>query len=141
MLSKVCRVFKVMIDQFVELQYIVELGADGMADCPSPLPVADRLNMLLSRRKAWASLEFKDRVTVPMPGTCQAYELVGGVFAKIMNIEGRSGSSRHFQASLLPNSEHSGREIVHQDIGLRTRDFAIDPTQDLLAHVVVDHDA
>ena len=136
-----CRALKATIDNFAELQYLVELGADGMIHCPTNLSTADCLNLLVERRRAWAQLDWKQCVSVDMPGACQAYELVGGVFAKTMSIAGETGGSRNFLASWLPSRHNSGHLLEHKDVGLLSRDFAIDPTQDLIAFVVFDHDA
>ncbi len=89
-------------------------------------------------------------MTIPLPGSCQAYELVGGVFAKSM----RGGfedmwppASRHFIAAKLPTRDNQhvdtgeaseAKDTVKEDLGIWTRDFAIDPTQDLLALLEVD---
>jgi len=54
-----------------------------------------------------------------MPGTCQAYELVGGVFAKTM-ADGTRGS-RHFIASWLPSANDVGHQLQRDDVGLLTR--------------------
>jgi hypothetical protein len=80
---------------------------------------SDRLAMLLDRRRAWARLEWKRRVAVSMPGTCQAYELVGGVFAKTVG-DGSHGS-RHFIASWLPSARTVGHQLERADVGLLTR--------------------
>lgn len=130
---QVCRALKNFIGSYSELQYIVELGADGMVDGSSRrLSYAERLKMLLDRRKAWLSLTWKRHSIVPMPGACQAYELVGGVFAK-------TTGGRHFIASWLPSGTEDGHQLPRDDLGLLTRDFAIDPTQDLVAFVEDDN--
>jgi hypothetical protein len=130
-----------MIDSHSELQYIIELGVGGMVDCPATLlPTIDRLNALLDRRQAWMCLDWKERISVNIPGACHAYELVGGVFVKTMNAEGNSSRFKHFLCSWLPRHDAPGYQMEHKDVGLVTRDFAIDPTQDLVAFLVVDHD-
>ena len=188
-----------MINTTLSLRYKIELGANGVIegsiyDCYAPtvtssyssqLPklggspsISERLKLLNERRQAWRTLDFKRRVIVPIPGACQAYELVGGMFAKamrqgtrsvgnigddynhedealIMGIDtdmNRSAFSRHFDFIDLPSSSHSpvlsaegiksdsrgsqNKEltpITRNDIGVSTRDFCIDPTQDLIA--------
>jgi hypothetical protein len=131
---QVCRELKGVVGNHTELQYLIELGVDGLVDCPSPLPVADRLRMLQERRQAWQELRWTRCVPVDIPGHCQAYELVGGMFAKT------TGPARHFYGVWLPTRDAPGYQVEHKDIGLVTRDFAIDPTQDLIAYMVVDHD-
>lgn len=136
--SQVCQLFKLIIDSYLELQYKIELGADGMVDGPpSSLGTAARMALLLDRRRGWGLLLWKQRFSVPMPGSCQAYELVAGVFAKTTPIGADARGSRHFLASCLPSSLHAGSAIERPDVGLLTRDFAIDPTQDLVAFVEI----
>ena len=87
-------------------------------------------------------IDWTNQTIIPLPGSCQAYELVGGVFAKSMRgvlAEMWPPASRLFTAARLPTREffHYGntydmKSIVQEDLGLWTRDFAIDPTQDLL---------
>lgn len=86
---------------------------------------------------------------MPLSGACQAYELVAGVFAKSMRGNGNEDlwppGSRHLVATWLPsrkkiasNAESNPHRVVKEDLGVPTRDFAIDPTQDVLALVEVD---
>lgn len=80
---------------------------------------------------------------MPLRGGCHAYELVGGVFAKSVNFGIGPGAwgtgSRHFVAALLPNRHHhTPTKVERQDLGVPARDFAIDPTQDLIALVDID---
>lgn len=121
------------MDLHIELQYKIELFVDGMIDGPpSSVTAAERLQMLLDRRKAWAQLQWKERFIVPMQGDCQAYELVGGVFAKTMSLISPVEPSRHLTASWLPSSNKEERHLVRNDLGMDTRDFAMDPSQDLI---------
>ncbi|KAG1861347.1 hypothetical protein C8R48DRAFT_762333 [Suillus tomentosus] len=78
-----------------------------------------------------------------MPGFCHAYELLGGVFAKTFSsgsIDHNQSGSRRFISSWLPSSSAPGHTLVRNDIGISTRDFAIDPSQDLIAFVQSDDD-
>jgi hypothetical protein len=154
--EQVCRIFHNLISSSLELRYIIELGADQLVHNPhfsaSGLrTIQDRLNLLLDRRRRWRTLDWTQQVPVTLPGSCQAYELVGGVFAKTMNGGGledlRSQGSRHFMEVWLPTRESrvaTGkntdeiRRFVKNDLGMWTRDFAIDPTQDLAAFLEVD---
>jgi hypothetical protein len=118
-----------MIDDSSELQYIIELGLDGMVDSgSSTLSHADRLAKLRDRRKAWSSLNWKKRSVIQIQGLCHAYELVGGVFVK-------ASGGLHFLASWLPSTTHEGRRIQRDDLKMEARDFAIDPGQDLIIFV------
>lgn len=109
------------------------------------------MRLLQERRRAWRTLDFKRCISVPTPGDCHAYELVGGMFAKAMNPHTDAATapttfplnpgSRHFSFVTLPSAER-GRDggpkcemVVREDVGLLCRDFGIDPTQDLIALV------
>ncbi|KIM55698.1 hypothetical protein SCLCIDRAFT_134153 [Scleroderma citrinum Foug A] len=132
--TAVCRSIRAIIDDSVELQYRIELTLDGMIDGPpSPVIIGDRLARLRALRRAWATLDWSSNIVVPMPGPCHAYELVGGVFCKTHHSQHHRFSSRHLTATWLPSStDPAGRLIDREDIGLPTRDFAIDPSQDLI---------
>ena len=136
---KVCQTLKEVIDASMELQYIIELGADEMVDCPdSPFTIAQRLEMLLDRRQAWARLDWKQRVSVDILGTCDAYELVAGVFAEAGSEFWDHRRTQHLAGVWLPSSFEPGHQIRHKNIGFLARNFAIDPSQDFIAFVVVD---
>lgn len=148
---------------------------------------AERLARLRALRHAWQTLTWTGCVTVPMPGPCCAYELVGGVFYKTQPtvrrgrgplgqgqgqgrfgvggggmVEGWPGAvhiagagpgtddgdpesahvhgSRSMSATWLPGAarerERHGQGLwrteVRDDLGIPTRDFAMDTSQDLL---------
>ncbi|KAI5115202.1 hypothetical protein M0805_008174, partial [Coniferiporia weirii] len=141
--SAACRFWNRLIHETLALQYKIELGADGLVDGPpGGLSVPERLRALLARRAAWRGLSFRRRVDIPMPGECHAYELVGGVFAKAMNPEHAHGlglaphpGSRHLSIFKLPTANKESETIVREDVGVSCKDFAIDPTQDLIALV------
>ena len=46
--------------------------------------------------------------------------------------------SRHLQFTWLPTNTDEARTIERDDLGVRMRDFAIDPSQDLMALVIAD---
>lgn len=141
--SAVCHELNKVIESSVELQYRIELALDRMVDGPhSTVTVAERLEQLRNLRRAWTLFEWEKEVRVPMPGFCQAYELVGGVFAKTSSSGGiyNHSGSRNFISSWLPSSSDPGHTLVRSDIGISTRDFAIDPSQDLIALVKSDDD-
>lgn len=82
------------------------------------------------------------KIAVDVPGACQAYELVGGVFSKTMNGNtgnGMESGSRHLISTWLPTRNDQDNDtigrVVRPDLGVATRDFAIDPTQNLIALV------
>jgi hypothetical protein len=79
-----------------------------------------------------------------MGGECAAYELVGGVFAKTgradATMAGRPEQSEgpSLVARWLPtkdNDEDDDLVIERASVGVPARDFALDPSQDVLALV------
>lgn len=136
-----CRTIRDTIKRSLELQYFIELAADNLVDGPwgpGSLTTAARLDLLLDRRRRWRQLVWNKTETISFPGTCQAYELVGGVFAKsTCTGVASSAGSRHLIMTWLPSRTEETHSITREDLGLSSRDFAIDPTQDLIALVVI----
>jgi hypothetical protein len=88
----------------------------------------------MGRRAAWRALRPNRRVSVAVAGHCHAYELVGGLFAKALE---DSGAARRLVASWLPGNGCAERPLVVDDLGVRIKDFALDPSQDLI--VLLEH--
>ncbi|KAH8105215.1 hypothetical protein BXZ70DRAFT_904443 [Cristinia sonorae] len=135
-----CRQLRTIVKGSLELKYNIELAADDMIDGPrgpGTLTTSQRYHQLLQRRQRWRTLDWTQQINVPVLGSCQAYELVGGMFAKSMGHVG-TGGSRHLITTWLPSSTKAARSAVRDDLGVPTRDFAIDPSQDLIALVNVD---
>ena len=121
----------------MELQYLIELGADGLEEgIGCNLPTSERLKRLLQRRARWRYLNWTQIIPIAAPALCQAYELVDGVFASSMGND--FSGSRHLQFTWLPTNTDEARTIERDDLGVRMRDFAIDPSQDLMALVIAD---
>ena len=57
-------------------------AGDGTTPRAVMMSTSDRLARLRQLRYAWQTLRWSRMVTVPMPGACCAYELVGGIFAR-----------------------------------------------------------
>lgn len=108
------------------MQYIIELGANGMEATSYTLPQVDLLQKLRDRLKAWEQLDCRRFRVIPSGdfGQCRAYELVAGTFST-------SNGSDLFVV-WLPSPTHDGRVLRREAIGLSVRDFAIDPTEDII---------
>ncbi|GJE99684.1 F-box protein [Phanerochaete sordida] len=130
----VCRTLRDIVADCAELQYFIELTADNLVEgfpkhgAPSS---AERLRLLLERRRRWRELDWTKKHVVPIPGACQAYEFVGGAFAKSMGFFGHSS----LNVTWLPTRNAPARSIFYKDLGVAARDFAIDPSQDMMALV------
>ncbi|KAH9895700.1 senescence-associated protein-domain-containing protein [Cubamyces lactineus] len=134
----ICREFEATIKDSLQLRYKIELEAEGLVDgVGCPLPVAERYKLLMERRKRWRWLDWSQVAAFPTPALCQAYELVDGVFASSMSTG--LGASRHLSLTRLPTASEPARTTEWQDLGAPIRDFAIDPSQDLVA-LVIDED-
>ncbi|KAJ7102824.1 hypothetical protein C8R44DRAFT_808603 [Mycena epipterygia] len=126
----VCRVWRDAIKISTELQYTIELWADGMVPGDSGnIFSPQRLERLYKWRRAWQNLRWTSRTDFSINQHPRAYELVGGVFA---------------QQSTWPQSDftaiwlHSAEIISNDNIGIKSLDFAMDPTQDLVVFLHVD---
>jgi hypothetical protein len=123
------------IKNSVELQYTIELWADGMVRGDSGvLTHAETLKALHDRRRAWRNLEWSSKTVVEIEplDSCRAYELVGGFFA--LQPQGPD----FLTISLYGIVEDPENARDTHDIGIDPQDlqdFAIDPTQDLIALV------
>ncbi|TFK56597.1 hypothetical protein OE88DRAFT_1730069 [Heliocybe sulcata] len=125
---QVCRFFNALVNETANLQYNIELGANGMVDGPrSDLSSAEKLAMLRERQRAWENMEWVEQRTLPMAGG-HLYELYGGVFAQ-------STGDRSLLFKRLPSHYRRIEEKTWfiEDVGVDMRDFAMDPGQDLLA--------
>ncbi|EKM51060.1 uncharacterized protein PHACADRAFT_103833 [Phanerochaete carnosa HHB-10118-sp] len=139
--QSVCRALRDIVAGCVELQYIIELAADNLVDGtrkPGSPSTAERLKLLLDRRRRWRELDWTQKVVVPIPGQCQAYEFVGGTFAKSMGTGDNWTGSKHLNVTWLPTRDGQARSLVREDLGVPTRDFAVDPSQDMIALVEMD---
>lgn len=97
--------------------------------------MAQRYKFLMDRRHAWKTLSWRKQTSIPIAGDCQAYELMGGYFAKSMSTEGPFAGSRHLILTKLPSSTNEGEVIVRDDVGVEFRDFSMDPSQDLIVYI------
>ncbi|KAK0484302.1 hypothetical protein EDD18DRAFT_707055 [Armillaria luteobubalina] len=131
--TQVCRAFKNIVDGSLALQYTIELAMDSMEDGKSfHLLNADRLGRLRELRLAWANLNWKKFTSISFRGECSAYELVAGVFVKMF-------FGGEFVLTRLPSSTRPDVDQVElPDQDMLVKDFAMDPSQDLLAMLVDD---
>ncbi|KAN0133523.1 hypothetical protein V8E53_008691 [Lactarius tabidus] len=135
--SAVCRHLHTLVATSLNLQYRIELAAEGLIDGPPGGPAsttAARMDLLLERRVAWRAMRPRRQVSVALAGHCHAYELVGGLFAKAIE---EYGSARRLVASWLPSNTSDEMRLVVDDLGVRIKDFALDPAQDLI--VLLEH--
>ncbi|EPQ60476.1 hypothetical protein GLOTRDRAFT_135147 [Gloeophyllum trabeum ATCC 11539] len=126
-IKSVCRLFKTLVEDTANLQYHIELAANGLVDGPrSGLSATEKLDMLRKRQTAWDKLLWVDQKRVPMTNG-HLYELYGGVLAQ-------SSGQRSLVFRRLPSHFRRIEERVWtiEDVGVSMRDFGMDPGQDLL---------
>ncbi|KAF8190667.1 hypothetical protein K438DRAFT_1831422 [Mycena galopus ATCC 62051] len=130
--STACKLWHGMVKSSPELQYTIELWADGMTRGSSGvLTRAETLKALHDRRQAWRKLEWTSKTIVEIEslGLCRAYELVAGVFAQ----QQQGPDFVAISLSGIVDDPQKARAIHSVEIDLQSfRDLAIDPTQDLL---------
>ncbi|KAF7796389.1 hypothetical protein EIP86_007566 [Pleurotus ostreatoroseus] len=128
--KQVCKFFDT-ITNMAEFRYKVELAAAGMEDGPpSALSNSDRLSLLLEHQAAWRALQWRTETVVPM-SQGGVWEFYGGVLGQAL---ARGREVLHF--TQVP-SELKGIEKKEWECELKmhARDFAMDPSQDLLVVV------
>lgn len=91
-----------------------------------------RIRALKQLTHLWSmsELERTPTHTYPITGECIAYELVAGVFAKT------DGST--LTIHWLPSLVTPARQLVRAQLGFHIKDFALDPTQDLIVMIEAD---
>ena len=56
----------------------------------------------------------------------------------MLQLKGCAEGVQHPSVTRLPGREEGHTAVIHEDLGVPTRDFAIDPSQDLVALVEMD---
>ena len=99
------------------------------------LSTAERLARLLQLRTRWRHLDWTKVMPIPTIASCYAYELAGGAYATISPTVAGSGLEvpRTFALTWLPTISEGARSVKREDVGFEALDFAIDPSQDLVA--------
>jgi len=90
------------------------------------LSQAELLQKLRNHCKAWDRLDLKEfRVILSGDFTeLRAHDLVAGTFS--------TSNGSDLCVIWLPSAIHEGRTLCHETLGLSIRDFAIDPTEDVI---------
>ncbi|KIK16724.1 hypothetical protein PISMIDRAFT_254243 [Pisolithus microcarpus 441] len=137
----VCHRFKGIIQASMELQYWIELAADGMVDgLPSSLTVRERLTRLREPRQSWATLQWSSRISVPMSGPFNSLVLVGGVLFKTGYFMPYPFSERHLTVTWLPSAlDPQACTHVRENAWVSTLESAVDPSQDLIIYFTGGH--
>ncbi|OAX33887.1 hypothetical protein K503DRAFT_859518 [Rhizopogon vinicolor AM-OR11-026] len=130
-LKHVCNALHSIVEGSPAVQYTIELAVSGMEDGPpGGLTAASRLVLLKERNSSWEVLKWVE-TRIPLPGKVDIiWELCGGVFAH----SNKSGSALrlHRLPSQYRNIDERSWTIP---LPSDTKDFIMDPAQDLIALV------
>ncbi|KAF9043918.1 hypothetical protein BJ165DRAFT_1478651 [Panaeolus papilionaceus] len=121
--TETCTVLRDLVTTTTSLQCVIQMATLGLESSNSALIPMDMMEKLNERRRIWDALDWSSYSTINVIGSCQAYELVGGVFAQ------SDGFNITFH--WLPSRTSSGHLIKCKTL-VPLRDFAMDPSQDLL---------
>jgi hypothetical protein len=114
-----------------QLLYIVQLHFDGLKDAGTSTAHSELIERLQRHREAWLSpnmieIEKRECIAIDMKYQSRAYELAGGAFA--------DSDREHFEIVSLPTSRNTESCTPRGvELGMRIQDFAMDPTQDVIA--------
>jgi hypothetical protein len=94
-----------LIHSSVELRYRMCLLAEGMEDNPfCPLPISDRLSLLLQRQNAWLNFVYSSRASVEIPHTTSGpYDLKNEAY--VMGKALHKSDVRSVQRARLPRTK------------------------------------
>ena len=136
-LLQVNKTFHAILHQAREFEYQYRLDRLGLINtCYGERSYQSRICVLKHFTRMWSSDILSPRMPFEVyhvDGGCIAYELVGGVFAMT------DGSSLTIQ--WLPSFSTPSRQMILRPnrIGFSIKDFALDPTQDVIAFVGGNH--
>jgi hypothetical protein len=114
------------------LQLTIELAKDGLTDDVGAGEPAEAVKRLQVLRRRWETLSWTGKVTYGVEGSCNAYELVGGMFIK-------TDSEGNILIVELPTSEDPLYKVVANcNLEMRPGDFALDVSQDLVVFLNIE---
>ncbi|KAF8872606.1 hypothetical protein CPB84DRAFT_1799101, partial [Gymnopilus junonius] len=125
-----CRLLYRIFKGSAELQCIIELAIDGFMTPRTSPSSSELISRLRGLRRSWAELDCKHFEKVELNIQDIAYKLGAGLFA--------ISDKRSLLFTWLPSSTIPGRTLKYPSLGFLIRDFAIDPTQDLV--VILEYD-
>lgn len=123
-----CSLFRDLILETASLQYIIELAvAKQINGPPSAVSSSRRLELLKNYQSAWKNLKWSREVKIPIESG-GLWELYGGVLAQ----NRADGAIVFHQLPSDLRSIDARTWTLGPDFGMMIRDFAMDPSQDLL---------
>ncbi|KAG9127747.1 hypothetical protein FRC07_010035 [Ceratobasidium sp. 392] len=138
---QVCSLLRKLVDSSAELQYLIELHSLGYVPPTHPrsnLTYPEAIELLHTHKSRWNSIHtIKSRRYLLQSvdsGYTSTYDFYGGVYARGSTPNSLSNATRRLELYQLP-SVNRGTEFkqwTHHDVGVDTRDFAMEPDYDLL---------
>ncbi|KAF8168754.1 hypothetical protein BJ912DRAFT_1149565 [Pholiota molesta] len=112
-----------------QLLCIIQLHFEGVKDAGTSTSHSELIAHLQRHREAWLSPNLigeREYIAIDMKYQFEEWELVGGAFADM--------DSQHFEIVSLPtSSDKETRTPRGTELGMRMRDFKMDPTRDVIA--------
>ncbi|QRW05627.1 F-box protein [Ceratobasidium sp. AG-Ba] len=138
---QVCRFLWKLIDASAELHYLIELERLGYVPPAQPrldLTYNEKIELLRTHKSNWDSISTikptRYRLQTSSVGFTSTYDFYGGVYARGSTLNSLGSATRRMElyqlASVNKGTEY--KQWVHEDIGVDTRDFAMEPDFDLL---------
>ncbi len=127
---QICKALRHAVDTSILLKYKLALHFDNAIDtCVSKQTTSERYKRLVASREAWGRLEWEKETNTPARGDCSAYEVVSGQFVKIL-------WGQELYVLTLPTVDSEAHLEIRSDCltGL-IKDFAMDPSQDIIAYL------
>ncbi|KAH6902609.1 hypothetical protein BKA70DRAFT_641092 [Coprinopsis sp. MPI-PUGE-AT-0042] len=129
---RVCKDLKTIIHNDSRLRLQLSLAMSGLEILDLRTPYPDQLERLHNLRKHWRTLDWTGTYEHPVGGSCHAYELVDGCFVQL-DTEGKLLILR------LPSAQDQKMVVLcEKDFVNRPADIALDPTQDVVAFLMVE---
>ncbi|KAF6756624.1 hypothetical protein DFP72DRAFT_893252 [Ephemerocybe angulata] len=124
---QVSRGLKDIIDHESPLQLITELSRSGLtATTDTRYKCGEMVHRLQQLRKRWQTLTWSGKQTYSVEGSCNAYELVDGLFVK-------TDEEGNILILELPTIQDPTFQVLAKcNLGFNPGDFALDATQDLI---------
>ncbi|KAG8934777.1 hypothetical protein FRC01_000458 [Tulasnella sp. 417] len=137
----VCRSLRNIIDDSLELQYIIELRCggyvDGNGDRLTKTSLEERYRKLVDLEEGWKMLRFPIDQAKVFDGPSSIYELYGGVYIRGVRTEGFPGGVTSLEVTRFPSplTQRPGRSWAHA-LEISCRDISVDPGSDLMVLII-----
>ncbi|KAF9078827.1 hypothetical protein BDP27DRAFT_1412765 [Rhodocollybia butyracea] len=138
----VCRRFRKVINDSSALQFAIELSRCRMVSAlpsVSEPPFSSRLRTLRNRENAWMTFSPSSRHKINLANPGRIYEFASGVYGTAKEINNHTASITFYDLPSIESGQQ--RSLTHSFTDLNVVDFTIDPAQDLIVLVSLNHDA